>query len=231
MKIQKLFLIDREIRKFNIVIIQKQDCNINHLQSFNAAYNFFYLVKNLLFQSRICIYVNKHLKLNQWVAEIIESNICLIIILICNTDDETQMLQLLNIYNLCSLFYTFTEEFSIIPRMNELLNDDCEQLIVEDFNLHHSHWEKRKCYTQHTAINILLNIIINAKLKLLLKSDTVTCKTYNQFTTINLVFSSKKVQFMICKCKIHINLHQKSDYVLIITEICLQTISVQLTIH
>ncbi len=107
LKIQKSFLINREVHDFNIVVIQKQSCNINDTQSFNSAHNFFYLVKNTSSQSRTCIYVNKYLKLNQWVIETVESNICLIRILTCNTDDKMQTLQLINIYNSCSLFSTF----------------------------------------------------------------------------------------------------------------------------
>ncbi len=73
LKIQKSFLINREVRDFDIVVIQKQNCNINDMQSFNSAHNFFYLVKNTSLQSRTCIYVNKCLKLDQWVIETAES--------------------------------------------------------------------------------------------------------------------------------------------------------------
>ncbi len=147
LKIQKSFLIDREIRDFNIVIIQKQSHNINNIQSFNSAYNFFYLVKNTLLQSRTCIYVNKCLKLNQWMIETIESDICLIRILTHNINNEMQTLQLINVYNSCSLFFTFTKRFSIISRLSELLKDDCKQLIMRNFNLHHSHWKRWRCFT------------------------------------------------------------------------------------
>ncbi len=150
-----------------------------------------------------------------------ESDICLIRILTHNTDDETQTLQLINIYNSCSLFSTFTEKSLIISRLSELFKDNCKQLIMKDFNLHHSHWEKWRCFTQHAAINSLLDIITNAKLKLLLKSNTITCKTHNQFTTIDLIFNSEKIQFMTCKCKIHIDLHQELNHSLIVTELCL----------
>jgi hypothetical protein len=51
-------------------------------------------------------------------------------------------------------------------------------------------------------IDILLNVIINARLKLLLKSDTITRKIHSQFTIINLVFSSEKIQFMTRKCEV-----------------------------
>ncbi len=139
-----------------------------------------------------------------------------------------QTLRLLNVYNSCSLSTTFTEKSSIIFRLNELLKNDCEQLIVEDFNLHHSHWEKRRCFTRHTMIDTLLNVIINTRLKLLLKSDIITRKAHNQFMMIDLVFSSEKIQFMTRKCKIWIDLHQRLNHLSIITELCLQTISVQL---
>ncbi len=192
LKIQESFLINKEVRKFDIVIIQKQERNINDLQSFSSAHNFFHLVKNSSFQSRTCIYVNKCLRLNQWTVKTVESNICSIRILTRNTDDKMQMLRLLNVYNLNSLFITFTKKFSTIFRLNELLKNNCKQLVVKDFNLHHLHWEEWKCFTQHMIIDTLLNIITNVRLKLLLKSGTITCETHNQFTTIDLVFSSEK---------------------------------------
>ncbi len=229
LRIQELFLINRKICEFNIVAIQKQDCNNNDLQSFSSAHNFFHLVKNSSSQSRTFIYVNKCLRLNQWIVETAESDICSIRILTRNTDNETQTLKLLNVYNSCSLFTTFTERSSIISRLNKLLKNDCEQLIIEDFNLHHSHWERRKCFTHHTTTDTLLNIITNVRLKLLLKSDIITRKAHNQFTTIDLVFSSEKIQFMTCKCKIQIDLHQRLNHLSIITKLCLQTISVQLS--
>ncbi len=126
LKIQESFLIDRKVYKFDIIVIQKQECNINDLQSFNSAHNFFHLVKNSSFQSRTCIYVNKYLRLNQWTVKTAESDICSIRILICNINDKTQMLRLLNVYNLSSLFITFTERLLTISRLNELLKNDCE---------------------------------------------------------------------------------------------------------
>jgi len=161
--------------------------------------------------------------------KIIKLNICLIKLQTSNLKDEIQTLWLINIYNSCSLSIIFTEESSTISRLNELIKDDCEQLIIRDFNLHHLHWEDRRCFTHHTVINALLDIITNAKLKLLLESNTITKETHNQLTTINLVFDSKKIQFMIYKCKMKIDLHQKSDHLSIITKLCLRTFFMQLT--
>ncbi len=186
-------------------------------------------MKNSSSQSRTCIYVNKCLRLDQWTVKTVESNICSIRILTRNTDDKMQMLRLLNVYNLNSLFIIFTKKLSTISRLNKLLKNNCKQLVVEDFNLHHLYWEERRCFTQHMMTDTLLNIITNARLKLLLKLNTITHKTHNQFTMINLVFSSEKIQSMTCKCEVWINLHQKSDHLSIVTELNLQTISVQLS--
>ncbi len=229
LKIQKLFLINREIRKFNIIVIQKQSRNINVLQTFSSTHNFFHLVKNLSSQIRTCIYINKHLKLNQWTAKTIELNICLIKLLTSSSDDKTLTLRVINVYNSCSLFIIFMKELSTISRLNELIKDDCKQLIVKDFNMHHSHWEGRKCFTHHTVTDALLDIIMNIRLKLLLESDTIIRETHNQLTTINLVFDSEKIQFMIYKCETRTDLHQESDHLSIVTKLCLCTSFVQLT--
>ncbi len=161
--------------------------------------------------------------------KIIELNICLIKLQTSNSKDEIQTLRLINVYNSCSLSIIFTEESSTISRLNELIKDDCKQLIVENFNLHHSHWEDKRCFTHHTATDALLDIVTNARLKLLLESGTITRETHNQLTTIDLAFDSEKIQFMIYKCKMKTDLHQKSDHLSIVTKLCLRTSFMQLT--
>lgn len=161
----------------------------------------------------------------------VELNICSIKILTCSTDNKTQTLRFINIYNLYSLFIIFTEELLTISWLNELLKDNCEQLVMRNFNLHHSYWKDQRCFIYHTAINILLNIITNAKLKLLLKSDTITQKTHNQLMIINLVFNSVKLQFMMYKYKLRTDLHQRLNHFSIITKLCLCTVSMQFSTY
>ncbi len=158
----------------------------------------------------------------------IKLNIYSIKLLTSSSDDEMLTLRVINIYNSCSLFIIFTKESFTISRLNKLIKDDCKQLIVKDFNMHHSHWEDKRCFTHHTATDALLNIIMNVRLKLLLESDTITRKIHNQLTTINLTFDSEKIQFMIYKCKMRTDLHQESDYLSIVTKLCLHTFFVQL---
>ncbi len=73
------------------------------------------------------------------MMKIIKLNICLIKLQTSNSKDKIQTLQLINVYNSCSLFIIFTEESFTISCLNELIKNNCKQLIVEDFNLHHLH--------------------------------------------------------------------------------------------
>jgi hypothetical protein len=148
--------------------------------------------------------VHAYNSFKQWTMKTIESNICSIKLLTHNSDDETQVLWLINVYNSCSLSIIFTKKSSTISWLNELIKDDCKHLIMKDFNLHHLHWRDRRCFFYHIVIDALLNIITNIRLKLLLKLNTITWKIHNQFITIDLIFNSEKIQFMIHKCKVRI---------------------------
>ncbi len=165
------------------------------------------------------------------MMKIIESNICSIKLLTSSSDDIMQMLWFINVYNSYLLFIIFTEESFTISHLNEFIKDDYEQLIVKDFNLHHSYWENRRCFIQHTATNVLLNIIMIARLKLLLESDIIIKEIHSQFITIDLAFDSERIQFMIYKCKMRTDLHQESDHLLIVMKLCLYTIFMQFMTH
>ena len=114
-----------------------------------------------------------------------ESNICSIRILTCNTDDKIQMLKLLNVYNLSSLFITFTKRFLTISCLNELLKNDCKQLVVEDFNLHYSYWKRWRCFTQHMMINTLLKHYYKCKI------ETTAEIKYNHSWDLQSVYNDK----------------------------------------
>ncbi len=60
------------------------------------------------------------------MMKIIKLNICSIKIQISNSENEVQMLQLINIYNSCSLFIIFIKESFTISHLNELIKENCE---------------------------------------------------------------------------------------------------------
>lgn len=54
----------------------------------------------------------------------VKSNICSIKLHTYNSDDETQTIRLVNVYNLCSLSFIFTEKPSTISRLNEMIKSE-----------------------------------------------------------------------------------------------------------
>lgn len=71
------------------------------------------------------------------MMKVIESNICLIKLMIHSLNDEEVLQYLLNVYNLNSTSIIFIKESSIILQLNELVKNDYEQLIIRNFNLHY----------------------------------------------------------------------------------------------
>ena len=163
--------------------------------------------------------------------KVIELNICSIKLIIHSLNNKQLMLHLMNIYNLNLISIILIKNSLIISLLNKLIENDCEQSIIKDFNLHHSHWESRKYFIHYMIMNSLLNVIMNVKLKLLLKLNIITCEAYNQHTMKNLIFNSKKLWSMLLKCKVRIDLHQKLNHLLIIMKICLCTFFMQFSTH
>jgi len=71
------------------------------------------------------------------MMKVIESNICLIKLMIHSLNDEEVLQYLLNVYNLNSTSIIFIKESSIILQLNELVKNDYEQLIIRNFHLHY----------------------------------------------------------------------------------------------
>ncbi len=71
--------------------------------------------------------------------KVIELNICSIKLIIHSLNNKQLMLHLMNIYNLNLISIILIKNSLIISLLNKLIENDCEQSIIKDFNLHHSH--------------------------------------------------------------------------------------------
>lgn len=73
----------------------------------------------------------------------------------------------------------------------------------------------------------LLDIVLKTKFELLLESSTIIREAHNQHTTIDLIFVSERIQSMMRRCVMRIDLHQDSNHLSIVIELCLSTIHAQ----
>jgi len=125
-------------------------------------------------------------------------------------------------------FYRRIIYYFLFERINqrELWTVDCRRFQSASFTLKrqkmlyssHSDW----CFIKHHYKCKIITTVQEIKLKTIIK------KIHNQLTTINLTFNSKKIQFIIYKCKMKIDLHQESDHFSIAMKLCLCTFFVQL---
>jgi hypothetical protein len=125
-----------QIKKYDILTIQKlwrNVCVSTSYNSFSIDFHFLYEMKKNV---RICFYVNIKLNINKWSIDFVSSNMCT---LKFNLNDQ----RIVNIHNVCnvsSMFYAFNAFLLIIETTQNRFVIDEEHVFLKNFNLHHSLW-------------------------------------------------------------------------------------------
>ncbi len=108
--------------------------------------------------------------------------------------------------------------------LTNLLDNDhlTSRLTRNRDNLHHLLWSDSARSTQHDAIDQLLNVVHQIQLRFTLSSSTITWKTCNSCSIINLIFMFEKLQKKLIHCMIRSKLNQSSNYISISIKIMLE---------
>ena len=59
--------------------------------------------------------------------------------MIVQTNDTTKEIDIINVYNSSSLFYSFMKSFSSLVVVKQIISREKEVILLNDFNLHHSY--------------------------------------------------------------------------------------------
>ncbi len=97
-----------------------------------------------------------------------------------------------------------------------------ENILVEDFNLHHFTWEESFYSKQHLLLNELIEMITNIDASLALSQDTIMKDYQESQTTINLIFTTESITNRLIQCEINEEMKNFSDHLLIQTVINLK---------
>ncbi len=97
-----------------------------------------------------------------------------------------------------------------------------ENILVEDFNLHHFTWEESFYSKQHLLLNELIEMITNIDASLALSQDTIMKDYQESQTTINLIFTTESITNRLIQCEINEEMKNFSDHLLIQTVIDLK---------
>ena len=170
--------------------------------------------------ARICFYINEKIDAKSWSIVFSSSNVS-ILTLNVKIDELDRKIDIFNVYNSSSSFYSVVDDSSSLLVMKQLIHRHRKIILLRDFNLHHLYWSESFRSTQHATIDRLLDIVKINDLQLTLSRDTITWKTRKSCSTINLVFMTERLVSRVKHCRIKSNMSQFSNHIFISTKLYL----------
>jgi hypothetical protein len=206
-------LTNSQIKEYDILTIQKFRRNVCVSTSYNSFSIDFYFLYEMKKNVRVCFYVNTKLNVNNWSIDFVSLNMCTLKL---NLNDQC-IVNIHNVYNVFSMFYASDASLLIIETTQNRFVIDEEHVFLKNFNLHHSLWSDSIRSTQHTAIDQLIDLLVNKHMNLCLSQKIVIWKAKNSRNIINLIFMIERLQASITHCESRRDLSQSSNYISIFT--------------
>jgi hypothetical protein len=118
----------------------------------------------------------------------------------------------------CVIDFVFVEWVSFVVEDDEtFLNDDAEHVLLENFNLHHSLWSDSIRFTQHIAVDQLIELFNTTHMQFCLSQNIIIWKARNLINTIDLMFMTSRLQTRVTHCENRFDLNQFSNHIFVFT--------------
>jgi hypothetical protein len=166
---------------------------------------------------KIYFYVNTRLHVDHWSMNYVLNDVCTIRFKMTSN----KWINVHNVYNVSLNFYTTRNALIIIKTVNDYLNDDEEDILLNDFNLHYFLWSDATRSIQHDATNQFLNVVQQTQFKFILFWNIIIWKTRHSQSMIDLIFMTKKLQKEFIHCMTRSKINQNSDHISIFTKLML----------
>ncbi|KAI0993834.1 hypothetical protein K3495_g14350, partial [Podosphaera aphanis] len=173
----------------------------NLLENTTINHPAYHLVFPNFKNSRTCIYVSKSLALNKWESEAVPDE--------AKGDITSISLQTKQ---------GKVQELGTLRWIPRILSYDGQHILVGDFNLHHYRWGGQ-VPSHHKTAEDLLEILESKGMKLILPEGTITWKSRNSQSTLDLAFTSNSLEETIIRCHPSEELESSSDHLPLITEL------------
>ena len=148
--------------------------------------------------SQACFLMNKKILISFWTVKHSRSDFSLLILKL-----KDMILYIHNIYLLLSEFLQNINKNFFIYSLQQLLSKSDKYLLIKNFNIYHSMWEKTRCMKWHNIINNLIQIASETNLILLTFINTIIRKFKNQISTLNLIFAITEIIHRLISCVIN----------------------------
>lgn len=200
---------NEKIYDIDIIAIQEPWRNNNSVTSYHPLKDRFNIVYPYHNNTRICFYINKRISPDRWYPTYHSPDLCTLNI----KSENNRIIRIHNIYNpgdqqkdgLEGLHQTLTK------------NKNNEQVMLGDFNLHHTMWGGLEANNDDRANDLIL-MAEEFAMEQALPIGTITYEE-NCRTTIDLIFTTPMLTSSIINCDIGNDFDSGSDHLPILTRL------------
>ena len=221
---------EMSIKDYNILMIQESWQHYEEARTYNSRDIDFTLKNN---EEKTCFYVNNCIDDNNWHSTWHFKNVEIIILQLRRQSEKfsqdsmnTHEIYLMNIhkmYNSSSINYNEISSKKNLFVLKQTLRMSNENVIVNDFNLHHFHWNESSYFKQHLLSNDLLIVMCFVDAILSLLKNTIIKNYQESKIIINLSFATQEVVDKFISCKIIYEIKNSFDHLFIDTAFNLRT--------
>ncbi len=165
--------------------------------------------------------MNVKLNVNDWSIEHVFFDVCIIKLKIIQKNIR-RIVHIHNVYSASSISYSSSELLSSLKTMKRFLNDDAEHVLLEDFNLHYSLWSNSIRFTQHVAVDQLIELLNTTHMQFCLSQNIIIWEARNSINTIDLIFMTSRFQACVTHCESRFDLNQFLDHISLFTSFTLK---------
>ena len=191
---------EKRIKNYDILMIQKSWQHHEETKMYNLCGIDFTLKNN---EEKTCFYVNNRIDDNNWHNTWHFKNVKIIILQLRSQDEKfsqdsmnTHKICLMNIhemYNSSSVNYNEVSSRKSLLVLKQTLSMLNENVIMNDFNLHHFYWNESSYFKQHLLSNDLLIMMRFVDVIFSLLKNTII-KNYQELKIIiDLFFATQKI--------------------------------------
>src|SRR5882757_3475466 len=205
-KVMAPLLADKAVASYDILALQEPWKNPYKNATYCPNSSAFYTAYNNQ-ERRSCFLINKSLDINSWDIDYSGPDVCSLRLQLPDI-----VLWIHNFYNQPPGSYTTTNYPSSLTLLPGLLAREGEHLVLGDFNLHHPLWSSPRNPAAHLAADIVVETLLARDMELVTPKGTITWEARGSTSTIDLAFTSQRLQQRLVECTVNPALDHGSDH-------------------
>lgn len=203
---------DKTVQDFDILAIQEPWENRFVTTGYNPSSSKFTLCYPPFRGSRVCLYLNKRLRIKDWKVTNHSKDVQTATIRTEAWNSVTTTL-IHNVYNPSPPNRHLRESDTMETVRNCLQMSGERHILLGDFNLHHPLWEGPERNRRHELANTLLEVTQEKRLQLVTNTGEPTWRARGTFSTLDLTFLSPTAMNDLIRHGTRHDLEQGSDHI------------------